>query len=60
VLIAFGGLMEIVQGMVGRDMDIHDEYANTLGVLAGAALGWLLVYLHRRHIRRADKPAGPA
>jgi VanZ family protein len=56
-LAAIGGALEFVQGMVGRDMDIYDEFANTLGVLAGAALGWLLVYLHGHYIRQADKRA---
>jgi VanZ family protein len=39
-LIALGGALEIIQGMVGRDCDIWDEVANTLGVLAGLAIGW--------------------
>lgn len=47
-LIAIGGLLEIVQGMVGRDADIFDEAANTLGVLTGGALGWILVLLHSK------------
>lgn len=39
-LIALGGALEIVQGMTGRDADIWDEAANTLGVLAGLGVGW--------------------
>jgi VanZ family protein len=36
-LIVLGGALEIIQGMVGRDMSLYDEFANTLGVLAGLA-----------------------
>ena len=39
-LILLGGALEIVQGMRGRDADVFDEAANTLGVLAGAGVGW--------------------
>lgn len=39
-LAALGGGLEIVQGMTGRDADIFDELANTLGVLTGLGLGW--------------------
>jgi VanZ family protein len=39
-LAALGGILEIVQGMTGRDCDIYDELANTLGVLAGLGVGW--------------------
>ena len=39
-LIVMGGLLEIIQGMTGRDADIWDEAANTLGVLAGTGLAW--------------------
>jgi VanZ family protein len=34
-LVAMGGALEIVQGMIGRDMSIYDELANTLGVISG-------------------------
>src|ERR1700743_374946 len=49
-LIAFGGLLEIVQGMTGRDADILDELANTLGAVTGALTG--LIFL-----RLVDRPA---
>lgn len=39
-LIVMGEALEIIQGMTGRDSDIHDEIANSLGVLTGAALAW--------------------
>ncbi len=39
-LIAMGATLEIVQTLVGRDGDIADEFANTMGVLLGAGLAW--------------------
>ena len=44
-LIAMGGILEIVQGFIGRDCDIHDEYANTLGAIAGALVGRAIMAL---------------
>lgn len=44
-LIAMGGALEIVQGFVGRDCDIMDEVANSLGAVGGWLLGWALVAL---------------
>ncbi len=44
-LILVGGVLEIVQGMVGRDCDWHDELANSLGALCGLAVaaGYLAI-----------------
>jgi VanZ like family len=39
-LIALGGALEIIQGFTGRDADIFDELANTIGVLVGLGVGW--------------------
>jgi len=39
-LIAMGAALELIQGMIGRDMSARDELANTLGVIAGAAVVW--------------------
>ncbi|HVZ70189.1 MAG TPA: VanZ family protein [Rhizomicrobium sp.] len=39
-LIAYGGCLEILQSLVGRDMSVGDEMANTLGVIAGGSVGW--------------------
>lgn len=39
-LIVFGGVLEVLQGLVGRDMSFKDEIANTLGVMTGGGLGW--------------------
>jgi VanZ family protein len=56
-LIAMGGALEIIQGMVGRDCDIWDEVANTLGVLAGLAIGWAGVrFLQRRKLVEDPPP----
>ena len=38
-LIALGGVLEILQGFTGRDPDIFDELANTLGAISGALVG---------------------
>jgi VanZ family protein len=39
-LVAVGGGLELVQGLIGRDMSLYDEIANILGVLAGVASAW--------------------
>jgi len=44
-LIAMGGALEIFQGFTGRDADIFDEVANSLGALCGAAVGLLFLRL---------------
>jgi VanZ family protein len=44
-LILFGGVLEIVQGFVGRDTSFYDELANTLGAITGAGVGWLALFL---------------
>jgi VanZ family protein len=44
-LVVLGETLEIIQGMTGRDNDIFDELANTLGVLTGSGLGWAGVRL---------------
>ena len=50
-LIAFGGLLEIAQGMTGRDADWLDEAANTLGTLLGALAGLVFLRLVDRFRR---------
>jgi VanZ family protein len=44
-LVAMGGALEIVQGLIGRDASFLDELANTLGVIAGAAVARLSIVL---------------
>jgi VanZ family protein len=39
VLWSFGGLTEVLQGLVGRDADIFDLVADTMGI-ATALLSW--------------------
>ncbi len=62
-LIALGGVLEIVQGMTGRDADIFDEVANTLGVLTGLGVGWagtaVLYALAVVEMRDRPKPKTP-
>ena len=52
-LVLMGGILEIIQGFIGRDCSLYDECANTLGVIAGGALAWavsaVLVRLGRAH-----------
>jgi VanZ family protein len=44
-----GGALEIIQGFTGRDADIFDELANTLGVVSGLGIGWAgVAYLKAR------------
>ena len=42
-LVVMGGLIEVVQGMVGRDRSVWDLLADTLGV-AAAVLPWALAH----------------
>jgi VanZ family protein len=42
-LVAMGGALEIMQGLIGRDCSIYDELANTLGVMAGALVARVVV-----------------
>jgi VanZ family protein len=42
-LMLLGGLLEIIQGFVGRDMSAYDELANVLGVVAGGVAGRAVV-----------------
>lgn len=53
-LVAMGGALEIIQGMVGRDASWGDEAANTLGAIVGCALGWVIV----RALERASRKGG--
>jgi VanZ family protein len=45
VVLALGGILEILQGMVGRDGEWGDMLANTLGGLAGMGLALLMFQL---------------
>lgn len=52
--IMLGGAIELIQPSVGRHADWADFIANTLGVCAGAVLGWLgyIWILHPWRARR--------
>ena len=55
-LVAMGGVLEILQGIVGRDMSFRDEIANTLGVIAGGSMGWAFCAILRAWV--VEVPAG--
>jgi VanZ family protein len=40
-----GAVLELLQGLVGRDPSVYDEIANILGAVTGAGTGWLVVRL---------------
>jgi VanZ family protein len=50
LLIAAGGLLEIIQGYTGRDPSFWDEAANTAGAITGGLLARLIVEPWRRRI----------
>jgi VanZ family protein len=52
-LIAYGAALEVLQGLVGRDMSVADEIANMLGVVAGGAAGWVFCLLLRAWVVQA-------
>jgi VanZ family protein len=49
-LVVLGGVLEIVQGLTGRDMSVYDELANTIGVLVGGFAARVMVESLRRRI----------
>lgn len=56
-LVLMGGALEIVQGLTGRDADIFDEVANSLGVVCGLGTGWAgVAYLRARKLVDAGRP----
>ncbi len=42
VALAYGGLIELIQPLVGRSGEWADLFADGIGILAGLALGWIL------------------
>jgi VanZ family protein len=55
-LLVLGGVLEIVQGFLGRDADINDEIANAIGTACGALGGWALMTLRARLVARGSRP----
>ena len=49
-LIVFGGVLEIVQGLVGRDMSVFDGLANAVGAVTGGVLARLVIEPLRQRI----------
>lgn len=54
-VIALGGVMEILQGIVGRDAAWLDQLANTLGSLAGAGVAIAYLAIPRRLVDRPKR-----
>jgi VanZ family protein len=54
-IIILGGVLEIIQGYVGRDMSLYDELANTAGAIPGGIIARIVVEPLRR--RYAADPA---
>jgi hypothetical protein len=51
MLIALGGILEIVQGFIGRDASWRDEIANSLGAIAGMLVATGLIRIECREKR---------
>jgi VanZ family protein len=51
-LILLGGVLEIVQGLVGRDMSVFDELTNAAGAVVGGFLARLVIEPLRRRFAR--------
>jgi VanZ family protein len=49
-IIALGGALEIIQGMVGRDASMGDFIANTLGALTGLCVALVVIWLGGRKL----------
>jgi VanZ family protein len=47
-IILLGGVLEIIQGYVGRDMSFYDELANTAGAIPGGIMARLIIGPLRR------------
>jgi VanZ family protein len=52
-LALFGAVLEVLQGITGRDPSLYDELANILGAITGAATGWLILWLLRPKVLAA-------
>ena len=44
-LVVLGGVLEVLQGLTGRDPRVSDQVANTIGAVLGGCSGWLLMTL---------------
>ena len=56
-IILLSGALEILQAFAGRDAEILDFVANTLGALTGAGAGALLLFLLRGRSALVAEPA---
>ena len=48
-IIILGGVLEIIQGYVGRDMSLYDELANTAGAIPGGIIARAIIEPLMRH-----------
>ncbi len=55
-LVVLGGVLEIIQGYTGRDCDIYDEIANSIGVVCGFCAAWSAVAILKVLKLVADAP----
>ncbi len=60
VAIAYGGMIELIQPLVGRSAEWSDFWANTAGALAGAAIGAALHVWPLRPMWRWWRQTAPA
>ena len=57
-MILLGGVLEILQGFTGRDPDIFDVVANSLGALAGTGGGGALCWIALRGRALVERAGG--
>jgi VanZ family protein len=53
-LVVLGGLLEVLQGLTGRDPSVLDEAANIIGIATGTATAFGLMVLMRVPLREAN------
>jgi VanZ family protein len=56
-MVALGGTLELLQGLVGRDSEWGDFFANDLGAVAGLAVAVAYLAVPRRPV--TSRTGGP-
>lgn len=54
-IVAFGGVLEVLQGFTGRDPDVLDELANGLGAVVGMSIACVYLAIPRRLVGTARR-----